>query len=181
LNQHNHKKIDDIIKRIEEKEESNKKSAINSEESEKYFRAKYQLEKSLWKLHKDNPFMLHNTFDSEKQAWVYVGPDCTAQKCVPECPFFPDTGEMIRNSEGKTYFHYDDSNLEEGFYGTADAVKERHKIAAMTPEQVDEYRKVDQEGVCWKQPEFTEETKQFMINLTREDITQEQLAYKTKK
>jgi hypothetical protein len=96
-------------------------------------------------------------------------------------PFFPDTGEMIRNSEGKTYFYYDDSNLEEGFYGTANAVKERHKIAAMTTEQLDEYRKVDQEGVYWKQPEFTEETKQFMISLTREDITQEQLAYKTKK
>jgi mRNA degradation ribonuclease J1/J2 len=98
--------------------------------------------------------MLSNTYDNEKQIWVYVGPDCTAQKCVPECPFFPDTGEMIRNSKGEIFFHYDDSNLEEGFYGTAQAVMERRKIAAMTPKQLDEYRRIDQEGKYWNQPAY---------------------------
>lgn len=60
MNQHNHKKIDDIIKRIEEKEELTikEKSGINSEKSEKYFRAKYQLGKSLWKLHRQSVYVI---------------------------------------------------------------------------------------------------------------------------
>jgi hypothetical protein len=175
--------IDDISRRIEKEEEftfKNINDLDRKELEEKYFRAKYRLGKTRWEAHKDSPFMLPNTFDGKGDVWKYVGPACTAQKCVPECPFFPDTGEMIRNSKGETFFHYDDSNLEKGFYGTANAVKERHKIAAMTPKQLDEYRKVDQEGNYWNQPELTEETKQYMINLTGEDITQERLKYKTK-
>jgi hypothetical protein len=46
----------------------------------------------------------------------------------------------------------------------------------MTPKQLDEYRKVDQEGVFWKQPEFTEETK--LLLLKTQDPKSVELKYK---
>jgi hypothetical protein len=92
------------------------------------------------------------------------------------CSFYPDTGLLGLTINNQVFFHYDDPNLDPSFYGHTEALKERRRIAAMTPEQLEEYRRVDQENRFYTQPEFTEETKRLLLEI--QDPKSVELKYK---